>query len=225
MLNPRHPAYPYILPFVLFVGMLAVQSLVPVPVSVRFFVSLAAILAVSLPVLRTAPPTQPILSILVGLGVFVVWIGPDLISPNWHHFILFDNPIAGHLAANVAPAALHDPGFLFFRISISVILVPILEELFWRGWLMRWLAISNHHTQKFTSIPLGTYAPTAFWMVAILFAVEHGPFWDVGLITGIIFNWWMIRTRNLWDCILMHAVTNAVLAGYVVMGQHWQYWL
>ena len=33
---------------------------------------------------------------------------------------------------------------------------------------------------------------------------------------GIVYNWWMIRTRNLWDCILAHAVTNGVLAAYVI---------
>ena len=51
----------------------------------------------------------------------------------------------------------------------------------------------------------------------MLFASEHGPFWDVGLVTGHrSYNWWMIRTKSLWDCILMHAVTNGVLAWYVL---------
>jgi hypothetical protein len=200
--------------------MLALQSAVPVPAAVRFAVSIAAILAVSLPVLRVGP-SKPLLSILVGLAVFLVWIGPDLISPDWHRFILFNNGIMGHPAGNTPPASKNDPVFLFFRIAISVVAVPILEELFWRGWLMRWLIDSN----DFRRIPLGAYTPLAFWAVAVLFASEHGSFWDVGLVTGIIFNWWMIRTRNLWDCIIMHAVTNAALAAYVVLFGQWQYWL
>jgi CAAX prenyl protease-like protein len=154
-----------------------------------------------------------------------VWVGPDVLSPQWRHLILFDNGIVGHPAGNTAPASKGDPVFLFFRIAVSVVAVPVLEELFWRGWLMRWIAVADHHRQDFTSVALGTYMPAAFWTVAILFAVEHGPFWDVGLLTGIIYNWWMIRTRNLWDCILMHAVTNGALAAYVVLGGHWQYWL
>ena len=194
--------------------------MVPLPIALRCIISLGTILAVSLPALRTVP-SKPLLSILLGLAVFFIWIGPDLISPNWRHLILFDNAIIGHAAGNTPPASKSDPVYLFFRIVISVVAVPVLEELFWRGWLMRWL-IDSH---DFTRIPLGTYAPNAFWFVAILFALEHGSFWDVGLITGIIYNWWIVRSRNLWDCILMHAVTNGALAAYVVLGGHWQYWL
>lgn len=202
-------------------ALLAVQSAVgPLPASLRFAVSMAAILAVSLPVLRVGP-SKPLLSILLGLAVFVLWVGPDVLVPSWHHFFLFDNGVVGHPAGNTPPAWKGDPVFLVFRLAVSVIAVPILEELFWRGWLMRWLIDGN----DFTRVALGTYAPAAFWIVAVLFASEHGSFWDVGLATGIIFNWWMIRTRNLWDCIIMHAVTNAALGAYVIVGGHWQYWL
>lgn len=194
--------------------------MVPLPVSIRLVLSLAAIAAVSLPVLRNAP-TRPLLSILLGIAVFFIWIGPDVLVPGWHHFLIFDNPITGHPVGSTSRASKNDAVFLLLRIAISVIAVPILEELFWRGWLMRWVI----DPKDFTRVPLGAYAPQAFWLVAALFAVEHGSFWDVGLLTGIIFNWWMVRTRNLWDCILMHAATNAALAAYVVIGGHWQYWL
>jgi uncharacterized protein len=219
-LNSRHPAIPYVLPFAVFIGMLAIQSAVPVPVWLRLVVSLAAIVGVSRPALRSVP-SMPLQSVLVGLVVFVIWVGPDVLSPSWHHFILFDNSIIGHPAGNTPPASKNDPLFLFFRIAVSVVAVPILEELFWRGWLMRWLINSS----DFERVPLGAYSPLAFWAVAVLFASEHGSFWDVGLLTGIIYNAWMVRTRNLWDCILMHAVTNGALAAYVVIGGHWQYWL
>lgn len=216
----RHPAIPYVLPFAVFITLLALQQFIPVPVWLRLTLSIAAILAVSLPVLRTGP-SKPLLSILVGIAVFIVWVGPDRLAPNWHHFILFDNSIIGHPAGNTPPASKNDPIFLLFRIAVSALAVPILEELFWRGWLMRWLIDS----QNFEKVKLGTYAPTAFWITALLFASEHGSFWDVGLAAGIIYNWWMIRTRNLWDCIIAHAVTNAVLAWYVIGAGQWQYWL
>ena len=216
----KHPAVPWVLPFGVFIGLLALQSVVPVPVWLRLALSLAAILAVSTPVLRVGP-SKPVLSILMGLAVFVVWVGPDFLFPAWRHFILFDNSLVGHPAGNTPPASKDDPVFLFFRIAVSVIAVPILEELFWRGWLMRWLIDSN----DFRKVALGTFAPLAFWATAAMFASEHGSFWDVGLLTGIIYNWWMIRTKNLWDCILMHAVTNGALAVYVVVAGQWQYWL
>jgi CAAX prenyl protease-like protein len=77
----------------------------------------------------------------------------------------------------------------------------------------------------FESVPLGRYTPLSFWVVALLFASEHGPYWEVGLVAGVAYNWWLVRTRNLADCMLAHAVTNALLAGYVLVFGQWQYWL
>jgi uncharacterized protein len=216
----RRPAVPWILPFVVFIGLLALQQMVAVPAWLRFVVSMAAILAVSLAPLRGGP-SKPLLSILVGVAVFVIWVGPDVLVPSWHHFFLFDNAVMGHPAGNTPPASKSDPVFLIFRIAVSVIAVPILEELFWRGWLMRWIIDSNN----FERVPLGTFQPAAFWLVAVLFASEHGSFWDVGFAAGIVYNWWMIRTRNVWDCIIAHAVTNGILAAYVIGAGQWQYWL
>jgi len=102
----------------------------------------------------------------------------------------------------------------------SVVIVPITEELFWRGWMMRWLIKPD-----FERIPLGAYAAGSFWMVAVLFAAEHGSYWDVGLAAGIIFNLWMVRTKSLGDLILAHAVTNAGLGAYVIAAGKWEYWL
>jgi CAAX prenyl protease-like protein len=216
----RYAAVPWVLPFLIFIGLLVVQQAVPVPAWLRFTLSMAAILAVSrVPLL--GGPSKPILSILVGIAVFVVWIGPDQIAPGWHHSILFDNAVMGHPAGNTPPASKNDPIFLLFRIAISVVAVPILEELFWRGWVMRWIV----DPKDFERVPLGTFAAAAFWLTAILFASEHGSFWDVGLAAGIVYNWWMIRTRNLWDCILAHAVTNGLLAAWVIGAGQWQYWL
>ncbi|HWC98245.1 MAG TPA: CAAX prenyl protease-related protein, partial [Candidatus Sulfopaludibacter sp.] len=128
--------------------------------------------------------------------------------------------IFGSASTSVSPELQRNTMFLLIRILGSSIVVPIVEELFWRAWLMRWLI-----DKDFLKIPLGTYVPSAFWIVAVLFASEHGAFWEVGLAAGIIYNWWMVRTRNLADCILAHAVTNGVLAGYVLLAGQWQYWL
>jgi hypothetical protein len=97
--------------------------------------------------------------------------------------------------------------------------VPIVEELFWRGWLMRWLIRSD-----FESVPLGSYTPMSFWVSAVLFAAEHGAYWDVGLLAGIAYNLWIMKTRRLGDCILAHAVTNASLSAYVIWTGQWRYW-
>lgn len=205
-------------------ALIALQQAVQLPPAIapalRLILPLIAIAAVSREALRGGP-SKPLLSILVGLAVFVVWVAPDVLLPAWRHTFLFDNAIMGHPAGNTPPASKGDHVFLFFRIAVSVVAVPILEELFWRGWLMRWLIDSR----DFQKVPLGAYAPAAFWITALLFASEHGSFWDVGLLAGIIYNGWMVKTRNLWDCIIAHAVTNGVLAAYVIGAGQWQYWL
>jgi uncharacterized protein len=58
-----------------------------------------------------------------------------------------------------------------------------------------------------------------------LFAMEHGPFWEVGLATGVIYNWWMRRSRSLGDLMLAHAVTNLALSLYVIATARWIFWM
>ena len=159
-------------------------------------------------------------SIGVGIAVFVLWIAPDVLWPAYRSHWLFDNSLVGSAKSSVPHDVKIDLVFIAFRIFGSVVLVPILEELFWRGWLMRWLIRPD-----FEAVRLGTYTRYSFWVTAVLFSAEHGPYWDVGLLAGITYNWWMLRTRRLADCIVAHAVTNGLLAIYVLYAGHWQYWL
>jgi CAAX prenyl protease-like protein len=212
-------ALPYVLPFAIFIAFLALQQVVPVPQWLKFLAPLAAIVLVSRPALASRL-VNPLGSIALGVAVFALWVGPEILFPGYHQGRLFSNGLLGHPVSTATAAQKSDVVFIFFRILVSVITVPILEELFWRGWLMRWLI-----DPSFEKVPLGTYSALAFWVVAALFASEHGSFWDVGLVTGLIYNWWMVRTKSLWDCILMHAVTNACLAWYVLQYDHWMYWL
>jgi CAAX prenyl protease-like protein len=157
----------------------------------------------------------------VGITVFLIWIGPDIIfGPGYRHYWLFDNSLTGSAKTSVVGYLQISTVFIVVRILGSTVLVPIVEELFWRGWLMRWLIDT-----EFLKVPLGQYARLAFWTVAVLFASEHGPYWEVGLAAGVIYNWWLVRTKTLGDCILAHAVTNGLLGAYIVAASQWQYWL
>ena len=159
-------------------------------------------------------------SIGLGIAVFVLWIAPDALIPGWRTHWLFSNSIVGTIQSTVAPEWRSDWMVLIFRTIKAAVLVAIIEELFWRGWLMRWLINPN-----FEPIPLGTYNAQAFWITAVLFALEHGSYWEVGLLTGIIYNWWMIRTKSLGDLIVTHGVTNLALSIYVIQFEQWQYWM
>lgn len=158
-------------------------------------------------------------SITIGIAVFFVWIAPDVLIPGWRNHWLFTNSITGQVGSTVAPDWRDNWMVIICRTIKATVLVAIIEELFWRGWLMRWLIKPN-----FETVPLGTYVPQAFWITAVLFAIEHGPYWEVGLLTGIIYNWWMVRTRSLGDLIVTHGVTNLLLSIYVVKFGQWQYW-
>ena len=212
----------YVAPFAAFVILLSLDHAVAFPPEIftplRFLAVLLILLFVSRPFV-TLRPSHPVASIAVGAAVFLIWIGPDVLFGYRHHW-LFENPLMGSAVSSIPPDLRNRVWFRVLRILSTVTLVPILEELFWRGWLMRLLIAPD-----FQKVPLGQYAPSAFWLTAILFASEHGAYWDVGLAAGIVYNWWIIRCKNLSDCILAHAVTNALLAAYVLMAGQWQYWL
>jgi len=218
----RRATAAYIAPFLAFVGIMAIERMIPLPSQwlypVRFLIVSALIGALSWPYLSFRP-SAPLASIAIGVAVFVIWVAPDLLF-GYRHTWLFDNAITGSAVSSLAPHLKANIGFILLRSVSSAVMIPILEELFWRGWMMRWLI---HH--DFLSVPPGKYVPSAFWIVALLFASEHGPYWEVGLAAGVVYNWWIVRTRNLADCMLAHAVTNAVLSAYVVVTGQWQYWL
>jgi uncharacterized protein len=219
----RHPALPYVIPFVVFLAFLAVDRYLPFSsqtnYAIRFFVVFAVLAIFSRQVI-TFKFAQFWGSAAIGAALFAIWVGPDVLWPAYRQSWLFTNGIVGAPKSSLPEGVTASLTFITFRVLSSVVNVPVLEEVFWRGWLMRWLI-----SRDFVKVPLGTYTRQSFWLVAVLFASEHGSYWDVGLIAGIIFNLWMIKTKSLADCILAHAVTNACLAAYVLMRGQWQYWL
>ncbi|HEX3743071.1 MAG TPA: CAAX prenyl protease-related protein [Bryobacteraceae bacterium] len=220
----RHPAVAYVAPFAVFIAIMALEKATGLPTTWMYPLRAVATLAVLLAVSRVplaSRPAHPLGSVVLGALVFAVWIGPDVVfGPGYRNSFLFHNSITGSAVSTIPIVLRKSVWFLTLRTASCALLVPPVEELFWRGWAMRWLISSDFH-----KIPLGTYQRAAFWMVALMFAAEHGPFWEVGLATGIIYNWWMVRTRSLWDCIIAHAVTNGLLSAYVLATHQFQYWL
>ena len=219
----RSAAVPYTAPFVVFLAFLAVHAVRPLPDFAEQAVGLAGMTLVLCFLARPVLDFHVhrwVSTLLVGVGIFVIWIAPDLLFPNYRHSLLFENVVMGTARSSLSEGSRHDPVVLAMRVIRSVVIVPIAEELFWRGWMMRWLIDPD-----FQRVPLGAYTATSFWTVAVLFSAEHGPYWDVGLVAGVIFNVWMMRTKSLGDLILAHAVTNACLGAYVIAAGKWEYWL
>jgi CAAX prenyl protease-like protein len=222
-LAARYPSWPYVAPFGVFMALLAWGPYSGLGPEIHYPIRVVAVTVVLLLWSRRLvhfKASRPVASAAVGVLIFLVWVGPDLLWPGYRSHWLFQNPLTGQIASSVAEHHRTAGAFLVWRMAGLVLLVPVVEELFWRAWLMRYMV-----SRDFERIPLGAYSAAAFWIGALLFASEHGPYWDVGLLAGIAFNWWMIRTRNLADCILAHAVTNACLGAYVLVFWKWEYLL
>ncbi len=195
----------------------------PLPQAVEFglrIVILSAVLWIFSRHVIDLRMSNPLSTISIGLGVFVIWVAPDALFPGYRQHWLFHNSIVGAVHSSLRAGSPEDSPTLVLRSFRAILIVPIVEELFWRGWLMRWLIRTD-----FQMVPLGAYSASAFWTVAVLFAAEHGPYWDVGLIAGIIYNLWMCRVKRLGDLIWAHGITNAALCAYVMYTHKWEFWL
>ena len=186
---------------------------------VRVSLLTVTILAVSRPVLDFRI-RYPLGTFAIGVGVFALWIAPDLLIPGWRSSAIFQNSITGSLTVSLPVEVRSDALVLTLRIVRAALLVPILEELFWRGWLPRFL-----DAKDFRTLPLGHFSTTSFVATVLLFAAEHGPFWEVGLLAGIAYNVWMQHTRSLGDLIAAHGLTNLLLGLFVLQTGRWEFWL
>ena len=219
----RSPSLPYVVPFAVFMGLLVLlpvaglspraDAIVRVTV-VSLTLWLAARHAIDLRVQHWLG------TLAVGVGVFLIWIAPDMLVADWRTNALFQNSVTGSLTVSMPPEARHDVLVLVLRVARAALLVPVLEELFWRAWLPRFLDAKDFRTR-----PLGSYTTLSFVATAILFAAEHGPFWEVGLAAGVIYNWWMARTKSLGDLIVAHGITNLLLSLFVLGTERWEYWM
>jgi len=120
------------------------------------------------------------------------------------------------------PALLPDPAVRLamtcFRIAGAVLVVPLMEELFWRSFMIRYL-INN----DFVRVPVGTFTWASFLFTVALFGAEHNYIY-AGIMAGVVYNLILYKTRSLTQCVLAHAVTNLALAIYVVSTGNWQFW-
>ncbi len=217
------PAIPYVAPFAVLIGFLALHAVWPFSALAEQLLALAILIPVTWFFARRVTDfhtSSSILSVTIGVAIFFLWIAPDTLFPAYRHSGLFENGVTGFARSSLSQAARRDPLTLSLRAARAVVIVPVAEELFWRGWVMRWLI-----SPDFTRIPLGAFRWSAFLITALLFASEHGPYWDVGLVTGLILNAWMVRTKNLADLMVAHAAANACLSAYVIAAGKWEYWL
>jgi len=231
-------ALPFVAPFALFFAFLIGEGWCPDQHYLVYVAKTICVGAVILWVWQSLPslaPKAPVVSVLIGIVGVVLWVGLDPWSDRLDAFL---TGLYNHVVTVVglvswqspvsAPAVGRNPfelyptweawGLFGFRIFGIAIVVPITEELFWRGFLMRWLI-----KEEFTEVPLGTYAPLSFWVTTAFFAAEHGGQWILGVIVGVIYGIWFIRTKSLGSVMLAHGVTNLLLALYCLETNDWHF--
>jgi exosortase E/protease (VPEID-CTERM system) len=145
----------------------------------------------------------------VGIFVFVVW----MIAA---HVLLPPSAMPEKLAS--MPAALR--GFwILSRIVGSVLMVPIAEELAYRGYLMR-----RFINADFESVPFRSVHWLALTATAIVFGLAHGVLWLPGIIAGLGYGLILVRRGHIGEAVAAHATTNALIAAGVLGAGQWQLW-
>ncbi|MGQ9651597.1 MAG: CAAX prenyl protease-related protein [Phycisphaerae bacterium] len=106
------------------------------------------------------------------------------------------------------------------RLAVATITVPIVEEIFWRGFLLR--AFINW--DRFERVPLGAFAWRAFIGTALLSCLQHPDNWVVSILCWLAWNLLMYWKKSLLCLMITHGVTNLVLYLYVIQTGDWQFW-
>ena len=107
--------------------------------------------------------------------------------------------------------------FLAIRFTGLALVVPVIEEFFLRGFLMRYVMHAN-----WWQVPFGQVNRTAVILGTAVAMLMHPGELLAALVWFSMVTWLMVRTRNIWDCVMAHAVTNLLLGIYVVTTGNWQ---
>ena len=220
------PATARVIPFAVFIGFIALQSLAGERlaawgVDMRWLHAARVVVVASLLALLWRHYTElrgwegvtaPRLAAAIGAGiaVFLLWINLDFEWARLGKSIPFDPTLPDGSGL--------DWQFVAFRLLGLAIIVPIMEELFWRSFLLRWLERNDFWLQDPAKVGM-----RAMLICAALFALEHN-LWLAGFVAGFAYVLVYVLGRNLWLAIISHATTNAALGGWILVTRNWEFW-
>ena len=167
-----------------------------------------------LPVVKEIRWTISLEAVLVGVGVIVLWIALDPYYPKlmqtgsdtWNPHRVFG---AGTTMAWF---------FVIARIVGSTLIVPPIEEAFFRSFVYRYVV-----KEKFEEVSLKYYHFVPLIVTSLLFAFIHRE-WLAGILCGLAYQWLVIRRGHLGDAITAHAISNLLLGLWVVYKDAWKFW-
>jgi CAAX prenyl protease-like protein len=226
--SQKSPLAAYVVPFAVFMGGLALVE------AVRFLGGSSSALLLSKPEFWV----YPLQTLACGAALIFFWKRYDFgKGGGWMAAVVAAVlalglwllpqalPGAAPRTAGFDPTVFSDSPLLYWltvaaRFARLVVIVPLVEEIFWRGFLMRYLI-----REDFSKIPLGTYAPLSFFGVAAAFMLVHSmPDWPAAFVTGLIYNGLLVRTKSLGACVAAHAITNLGLGIYIMTTRQWGFW-
>ncbi|MBI1924834.1 CAAX prenyl protease-related protein [Candidatus Poribacteria bacterium] len=217
---------PYVLPFGIFLVLTELTSRAPTWLVWMYPLKAILVAVLLLQFRRSYPEIQLkggqtqgplLLAFIPGLGVLGIWILPGLMNWKVPPLPLLGQPSEFDPYIKL-PSKDWAMVWIGFRLFGAVVVVPVMEELFWRSFLLRYLIQPD-----FKSVPIGAFSWLSFGATVFLFGVEHHQ-WLVGLFAGIIYNLLLYRTKSIFACILAHAITNLALGVYVLATHQWGYW-
>jgi hypothetical protein len=150
-----------------------------------------------------------LLAAVAGVAVFLLWIHLDAPWATLGEAAGFD-PRRGDGAIDWPLAAA--------RLFGAVAVVPVMEELFWRSFVLRWVDRGD-----FMSLAPRAASLRALAVSSLLFGLEH-HLWLAGVLAGLAYGALYRRSGSLWPPIAAHAVTNLLLGLWVLRGGHWHFW-
>jgi uncharacterized protein len=151
-------------------------------------------------------------AVAVGVAVFGLWIGLDGCYPTFQKSESF-NPVRAFGQGSILSLL-----FIAVRIAGSSLVVPFLEEVFYRSFLYRFVIQS-----RFWKLPLGQFDLRSFIVTAVVFGVGHFE-WLPGILCAFAYQGLVCRKRRLGDAICAHAVTNLLLGIWVVFRGAYHFW-
>jgi len=149
----------------------------------------------------------------VGVMVFVVWIGLDPFYPKLPGAGTPWNP-QSQFGKHSTLATL----FIGVRLIGVTLVVPPLEEVFYRSFVYRWIV-----NPDFQSVPLGRFAWIPFLVTSAVFGFEHHE-WLAGILCGFAYQGLVCWKKRLGDAMTAHALTNFLLGVYVIWKGAWNFW-
>ena len=153
-------------------------------------------------------------AVLVGIAICAVWIGLDGWYPRLAKPEVIWNP-EQHFGKSSSLAWF----FNGVRLVGSSVVVPPLEEVFYRSFLYRYFVRTN-----FLTMPLGQFHGLSFVVTSAIFGLMHPDRWLAGIICGLAYQGLAIRKNRLGDAMSAHGITNFLLGIWVIWKGDWSFW-